>query len=44
MGIDLMSEYVALAKSRINKESLHIRPEALIAKWQKIRSHYLANQ
>jgi len=38
-----MSEYVVLAKSRINNETLHIRPEALIAKWQKIRSHYFTN-
>jgi len=44
IGIDLMGEYVTLAKLRLNKESLHIRPDALIAKWQKIRSHYLANQ
>jgi site-specific DNA-methyltransferase (adenine-specific) len=43
IGIDLMNEYVSLAKLRIDKESIHIRPDALIAKWQKVRSHYLAN-
>src|SRR5688572_209626 len=43
IGIDLMNEYVSLAKMRIDKESIHIRPDALIAKWQKVRSHYLAN-
>jgi site-specific DNA-methyltransferase (adenine-specific) len=43
IGIDLMDEYVSLAKLRLDKESLHIRPEALIAKWQKIRSHYCPN-
>lgn len=41
MGIDLMNEYVSLAKLRLDRESLHIRPDALIAKWQKIRSHYM---
>jgi site-specific DNA-methyltransferase (adenine-specific) len=43
IGIDLMNEYVSLAKQRIDNESIHIRPEALIAKWQKVRSHYLTN-
>jgi site-specific DNA-methyltransferase (adenine-specific) len=43
IGIDLMNEYVSLAKQRIDKESIHIRPDALIAKWQKVRSHYLTN-
>ena len=43
IGIDLMSEYVSLAKRRIDKESIHIRPDALIAKWQKVRSHYVTN-
>jgi site-specific DNA-methyltransferase (adenine-specific) len=43
IGIDLMDEYVSLAKLRLDKESLHIRPDALIAKWQKIRSHYRPN-
>jgi modification methylase len=41
IGIDLMNEYVSLAKLRLDSESLHIRPDALIAKWQKIRSHYM---
>jgi hypothetical protein len=26
---------------RLDRESLHIRPDALIAKWQKIQSHYM---
>jgi site-specific DNA-methyltransferase (adenine-specific) len=43
MGIDLMDEYVSLAKFRLDKEAIHIRSDALIAKWQKIRSHYLPN-
>ncbi len=43
IGIDLMNEYVSLAKLRLDTESLHIRPDALIAKWQKIRSHYMTN-
>ncbi len=41
LGIDLVSEYVSLAKSRLDTK-LHIRPEALIAKWQKILSHYMS--
>ena len=43
MGIDLMDEYVSLAKFRLDKEAIDIRSDALIAKWQKIRSHYLPN-
>jgi site-specific DNA-methyltransferase (adenine-specific) len=43
IGIDLMNEYVSLAKLRLDKESIHIRPDALIAKWQKVRSHYVTN-
>ena len=40
IGIDVVSEYIDLARSRINSEDLHIRQEALIASWKKIRSHY----
>lgn len=40
IGIDLVKDYVNLAKSRIEKEPLHIRDEALIANWKKIPSHY----
>jgi len=40
VGIDLVKEYVNLAKSRIASEPLHIRNEALIANWKKIPSHY----
>ena len=43
VGIDLMNEYVSLAKLRLDRESMHIRADALIAKWQKIRSHYIPN-
>jgi modification methylase len=43
IGIDLMNEYVLLAKLRLDTESLHIRPDALIAKWQKVRSHCMTN-
>ena len=39
VGIDLVKDYVSLAKSRIERESLHIRSEALIANWKKIPSH-----
>jgi len=39
----LMNEYVSLAKLRLDRESMHIRPDALIAKWQKIPSHYIPN-
>ena len=39
VGIDLVPEYVELARSRINTEALHIRNEALIANWKKIPSH-----
>jgi site-specific DNA-methyltransferase (adenine-specific) len=38
IGIDLMPEYVSLAKSRLN-EDLRMRQYALIAKWQKTLSH-----
>jgi len=39
IGIDLVREYVELAKLRIAREPLHIRDEALIANWKKIPSH-----
>jgi site-specific DNA-methyltransferase (adenine-specific) len=40
IGIDMVKEYVELARSRIASEALHIREETLIASWKKIRSHY----
>ncbi len=40
IGIDMVKEYVELARSRLASESLHIREETLIASWKKIRSHY----
>lgn len=40
VGIDMVKEYVELARSRIAGEALHIREETLIASWKKIRSHY----
>lgn len=40
IGIDMVKEYVELARSRIAGEALHIREETLIASWKKIRSHY----
>lgn len=40
IGIDLVKDYVTLARSRIEQEPLHIREEALIANWKKIPSHY----
>lgn len=40
IGIDIVKEYVNLAKSRIIYEPLHIRAEALIANWKKIPSHH----
>lgn len=39
IGIDIIKEYVKLARSRLD-ENLHIRSEALIANWKKIPSHY----
>ena len=39
----MIREYVALAKLRLTDEPIHIRPEALIARWHKIPSHYIAN-
>ncbi|HEY3094915.1 MAG TPA: site-specific DNA-methyltransferase [Nitrososphaera sp.] len=40
IGIDLVKDYVSLARSRVEHEPLHIRDEALIANWKKIPSHY----
>lgn len=40
VGIDLVKDYVSLAKSRMEHEPLHIRNEVLIANWKKIPSHY----
>jgi modification methylase len=40
IGIDIIKEYTKLAKERMQDEPLHIRPEALIANWKKIPSHY----
>jgi DNA modification methylase len=40
LGIDLVKEYVHLARSRIEHEPIHIRDEVLIANWKKIPSHY----
>lgn len=40
VGIDLVKDYVSLARFRIEREPLHIRNEALIANWKKIPSHY----
>ena len=39
LGVDVVKEYVELAKMRIKNEPLHIRNEALIASWKKIPSH-----
>lgn len=39
LGMDVVKEYVELAKMRIKNEPLHIRNEALIASWKKIPSH-----
>jgi site-specific DNA-methyltransferase (adenine-specific) len=40
LGIDLVTEYVELAKFRLEREPVHIRNEALIANWRKIPSHF----
>ena len=40
IGIDVIKEYVTLARSRLD-EQLRIRPEALIANWKKIPSHHV---
>jgi site-specific DNA-methyltransferase (adenine-specific) len=39
IGVDIMKEYVKLARSRLVDEPLHIRSEALIPNWKKIPSH-----
>jgi modification methylase len=41
VGIDLVKEYVDLARQRIATEPIHIRDQALIANWKKIPSHYV---
>ncbi|MDQ3867938.1 MAG: site-specific DNA-methyltransferase [Thermoproteota archaeon] len=41
IGIDIVKQYTKLAKERMHDESIHIRPEALIANWKKIPSHYM---
>ena len=40
VGIDRVKKYVELAEERLHDEPLHMRPQALIPKWQKIPSHY----
>ncbi len=40
IGIDIVNRYAELAEERLQDEPLHIRADALIAKWQKIPSHY----
>jgi modification methylase len=40
IGIEVMEQYNTLASSRLAKEKMHIRPEAVIANWKKIPSHY----
>src|SRR5690349_1088797 len=42
IGIDIVKEYVKLARSRLIDEPLHIRSEALIASWRKIPSHFIS--
>ena len=41
IGIEIVNEYIQLAKARLAEEQLHIRSEALIANWKKIPSHCL---
>jgi DNA modification methylase len=41
IGIDIVKQYTKLAKERMHDEPIHIRPEALIANWKKIPSHYM---
>ncbi len=41
IGIDIVKEYTKLAKERMHDEPIHIRPEAIIANWKKIPSHYM---
>jgi site-specific DNA-methyltransferase (adenine-specific) len=40
IGIDMVKEYIELARARLENEPLHIREEALVASWKKIASHY----
>lgn len=40
VGIERINKYVELAEDRLHDEPLHMRPQALIPKWQKIPSHY----
>jgi site-specific DNA-methyltransferase (adenine-specific) len=40
IGIEIIEQYNRLASSRLAREKIHIRPEALIANWKKIPSHY----
>lgn len=40
IGIEIIEQYNRLASTRLAKEKIHIRPEALIANWKKIPSHY----
>lgn len=40
VGIDMVKEYIELARSRLENEPLHIREEALVASWKKVPSHY----
>lgn len=40
IGIDMVQEYIDLARSRLESEPLHIRQEALVASWKKVQSHY----
>ena len=43
VGIDLVKDYVDLAKSRLEREPIHIRNQALVANWKKIPSHHSNN-
>jgi modification methylase len=39
--MDIIEDYVKLARDRLKEEGLHIRPNALIANWRKIPSHFV---
>jgi site-specific DNA-methyltransferase (adenine-specific) len=41
VGMDIIEDYVKLARDRLKEEGLHIRPNALIANWRKIPSHFV---
>lgn len=41
VGMDIIEDYVKLARERLKEEGLHIRPNALIANWRKIPSHFV---